>query len=191
MSSSRMPRRDVPRAVAFAALALGLALGSPSNARAYEDRASFALELGWGVVGSSAPLPTHGLVSGIGVGFGLNDTWELRVDAAYAVHPETLHRLRTSVEILYLVDVIQVVPFVGLGAGASFSFTTAMPPLPPDGNVAIRPDLEAHIVAGFDVLLDRDWTIGLVVRPIFQLTSAADDLFYLTVTARAQLLVDL
>ncbi len=186
-----MKSRAVERTFAIAAVALGLALGPAPRARAYEDRASFALELGWGVVGSSAPLPTHGLVSGLGVGFGLNDTWELRVDAAYGLHPETLHRLRTSVEILYLVDVIQVVPFVGLGAGGSFSFTTAMPPLPPDGNVAVRPDLEAHIVAGFDVLLERDWTVGLVVRPIFQLTSAVDDLFYLTVTARAQLLVDL
>ena len=166
-------------------------LAPAGRARAYEDRASFAVELGWGVVGSSAPLPTHGFVSGIGVGFGLNDTWELRVDAAYALHPSALHRLRTSVEIVYLVDIIEVVPFVGLGTGAAFSFIADEPPPPISSTLAVRPDFEAHIVTGFDVLLDRDWTVGIVVRPIFQLTSAENDLFYLTVTARAQLLVDL
>lgn len=175
------------RALVVVALGALLPLGRAATARAYEDRASFALELGWGMVGSAAALPTHGFVAGLGVGVGLSDTWELRVDAAYALHPETLHRLRTSAEIVYLVDIIQVVPFVGLGAGATFSFTSAVPPDVPEN---VRPDLAAHVVLGFDVLLDRDWTVGLVVRPIFQLTSPTEDLFYLTVTARAQFLLD-
>ena len=154
-----------PSAVALAlALALAAGLAPGSRARAYEDRASFALELGYGLVGSSAPLPNHGFVSGLGVGFGLNDTWELRGDAAYALHPATLHRLRTSVELLYLVDIIQVVPFVGIGTGAAFSFLTGAGPMPVGWPVEVRPDFEAHIVAGFDVLLDRDWTVGVVVR---------------------------
>jgi hypothetical protein len=175
----------VRRAVVLAALVSALV---PSVAFAYEDRAAVALELGWGFVGSNAPLPQHGLVSGVSAGFGLGDTWELRVDAAYGLHPELLHRLRTSAEIVYLVDILQVVPFVGLGTGATVSFVLEAAPDQPE---YVRPDFELHVTAGFDVLLDRDWTVGLVVRPIFQLTSAEADLFYLTITARLQFLIDL
>lgn len=176
-------RRSLP--LAFVALA---SLALPETAHAYEDRAAFALELGYGLVASPAPLPQHGFVSGLSVGFGLGDAWELRVDAAYGLHPETMHRLRTSAEIVYLLDILQVVPFVGLGAGGSFTFTDEMPP---DIQSMIRSDFEAHVTIGFDVLLERDWTVGLVVRPIFQLTSAENDLVYLTITARAQFLLDL
>jgi hypothetical protein len=128
------------------------------------------------------------MVAGASARFGLGDAWELRIDVAHAIHPELLHRLRTSAEIVYLVDILQVVPFVGLGTGATFSFVLEAAP---DQPAYVRPDFELHVTAGFDVLLDRDWTVGLVVRPIFQLTSAEADLFYLTITARLSYLIDL
>lgn len=153
----------------------------PASARAYEDRAALSLEAGYGVIASSAPLPNHGVVAGFGVGFGLSDVWELRVDAAYAYHPESLHRARGSAELIYVIDILDVVPYVGLGVGF---FLSADP-------LVVRPDFEAHAVLGFDVLLDREWTVGLAVRPILLPTSIEYDPFYLTITGRVSYLIDL
>lgn len=162
-------------------LTVAAVLVLPGTAFAYEDRASLGLEAGYGVVASDAPLPNHGFVAGFAAGFGLSDTWELRIDAAYSVHPDTLHRVRGAVEILYVIDILSVVPYVGLGAGTLISVL--------DG--AVRPDFEGHAVVGFDVLIDRDWVVGLAVRPILLPTSIETDPFYLTITARAAVLVDL
>lgn len=159
----------------------------PSPARAYEDRAALSLEAGYAGILSDSPLPDHGFVAGFGVGFGLSDVWELRVDAAYAFHPGTLHRMRGSAEVIYVIDVLTVVPYLGLGVGALGSVSV------PGGVEPTQAwaDFTAHAVVGFDVLLDRDWTVGLTVRPIFLLTSLPTDPFYLTITARASYLVDL
>jgi hypothetical protein len=175
-----VPLPPPPRWPLGVLVALGV-LGAPQPASAYEDRAALSLEAGYGVIASAAPLPNHGVVAGFGAGFGLSDVWELRVDLAYAYHPEALHRFRGSAELIYVVDVLQVVPYVGLGAGF---FLSADP-------LVIRPDFEAHAVVGFDVLLDREWTVGLAVRPILLPTSIEYDPFYLTITGRVSYLIDL
>jgi len=167
--------------VAIAGTLLASCLLAPASARAYEGRAALSLEAGYGLVASDAMLPNHGVVAGFGVGFGLTDVWELRVDAAYSYHPDDLHRVRGSAELIYVIDILTVVPFLGLGAGF---FLSADP-------MVIRPDLEVHAVVGVDVLLDRDWTVGLVVRPILLPVSIESDPLYLTITARLSYLIDL
>lgn len=170
-----------PRAHLSTAACLALALLAPARVRAYEDRAALSLESGYGLVANDAALPHHGLVAGLGIGFGLSDVWELRADAAYSYHPDDLHRARFSAELVYVIDILTVVPFLGVGAGF---FLSADPR-------EVRPDLEVHAVAGIDVLLDRDWTVGLVVRPILLPVSIETDPLYLTITARLSYLIDL
>lgn len=166
-------------------LRLGLALSAAlatcliaPTARAYEDRAALGVEAGYGV---RVAAPEHAFVAGLDVGFGLSDTWELRIDAAYAFHPDTLHRVRGSLEVLYLVDILQVVPYLGLGTGILVSV------LPTE----VRPDFEVHAVVGFDVLLDRALVLGLAVRPVLVPTWIDVDAFHVTITARFAVLVDL
>jgi hypothetical protein len=149
-----------------------------TTARAYEDRAALGVEAGYGV---RALAPEHAVAFGVDAGFGLGDTWELRVDAAYLFHPETLHRVRGAVEVLYVVDILTVVPYVGIGTGI---LVTVQP-------TDVRPDWEAHVVAGFDVFVDRAIVLGLAVRPVFVPTWADIDLFHVTVTARFAVLVEL
>ncbi len=174
------PRASAPLCIALLACA-AFGLGAPERAQAYEDRASLSLEAGYGLVASDAMLPQHGVVGGLSVGFGLSDIWELRVDAAYSYHPDDLHRARASAELLYVIDILTVVPFLGLGVGF---FLSADP-------LDVRPDLDVHAVVGVDVLLDRDWTVGLVVRPILLPVSIETDPLYLTITARVSYLIDL
>jgi hypothetical protein len=175
-----------------AALATSLALAAltfaPSRARAYEDQAGVSLAAGYAVITSpSPPLPQHGLALQAAGSFGLGDTFELRVLGAWAMHFDAapLHRVSLGVEIVYLIDVFVLVPFVGLGVDVPISIHDR------PGGASVRADFAGHLVVGLDWVLTREWTIGLEFRPYVSFTSLPNDPVWLTVLLRGQLLFEI
>lgn len=181
----REPRRYFGAVVA--GLACAWIAASPSPARAYEEMLGLSFGAGYGAVTSDAQLPHHAVVAHAGVGVGLGDTFELRGLVAYGFHPgdEPLHRASLAAEIVYVVDILEVVPFFGVGAGGFLNIRERL------GEASLSGTFELHAVVGFDWLLSREWSIGLEVRPWFLLTSLDSDPMWLTVSARAQILFEL
>jgi hypothetical protein len=165
---------------------MGAALGVPCPARAYEDQVGV-----WGVAGytgivGDTRLPPHAVHLGAGLGVGLGDTWELRGRADYAFHVESTHRIGLAMDLVYVLDVLSVVPYLGIGAGGAI---TVLPEVLGLGD--LRGDFLATVVLGLDVLLDRTWTVGIELRPTFVVTSLDTDPFVLSALARAQVLLEI
>jgi len=55
----------------------------------------------------------------------------------------------------------------------------------------VRGDFLAGAVLGFDVLLGREWTVGIEIRPTFVPTNFGEEPMLLTVLARGQALFEL
>ncbi|MFO0681034.1 MAG: hypothetical protein U0234_03235 [Sandaracinus sp.] len=159
------------------ALGLGLALLAlaPAPARAYDRQLGLSLELGYAVL-PSGPLPPHGAYAEIGAALGLDDVWEIRVRAGYAFHPEPMHRWVYGAEIVYLVDIFEVVPFLGLGVAG---ITTFQDP-------TLTADFAVDGVFGLDVMLSREITLGVIVRPNVVLTALDTSPVWLEAGARLQ-----
>jgi hypothetical protein len=159
---------------ALVATALAALASAPSAAFAYEDQVGFSIEAGYAVAPSG--LPPHGVYGEVGVSVGLGDVWEIRGRIGYAYHPEPMHRWVGALEVVYLIDVFEVVPFLGLGV---------------DGFVTLNAgstfgDFAAHAVVGLDVLLSRDLTLGLAVRPAVVFTALDTAPVWLEAGARLQ-----
>ena len=171
---------------------LGTRLGlmatlAPSRALAYEDQVGLAAGLGYSLLASDTTLPMHGVAARVGASLGVGDTFELRLNGAYAFHfgDEPMHRAALAFEAVYLVDILEVVPFLGLGIGGILSVHERMT------GALLRGDFELHAVLGFDWLLSREFSIGLEARPTFLLTALSEDPIWITITARAQLLFEI
>jgi hypothetical protein len=132
---------------------------APTIAHAYEDQLGLSIEAGYAVAPSG--LPPHGVYGEVAVSVGLGDVWELRGRVGYAYHPEPMHRWVGALEVVYLVDVFEIVPFIGLGVDG---LVTANGP-------AVFGDFAGHVVVGLDVLLARDLTLGIAVRPALVFTA--------------------
>ena len=154
-----------------------LALARPSTARAYERQIGLTLELGYAVT-PTGPLPPHGIYVEGGVSVGLGDTWELRGRLAYAYHPAPMHRWAGGVELVYLIDVFEIVPFLGLGVSGIATLT----------DLTSTGDFAGNAVIGLDVVLSREATIGFVVRPSVVFTSLDSSPVWLEAGARLQYL---
>ena len=124
----------------------------------------------------------HGLYANLEASLGFSPEWSLRGLVGLGEHPASpqLSRLTLAVEALYLVDVLELVPYAGIGLDALASFGT-------QDQLAIG----AHPVVGIDWLLDRSFLIGLSVRPIFLLNALDHEPLYLTVSLTASWLLDL
>lgn len=159
-----------------------LAAALPSSARAYEDQLSFGVGAGYAYAPRSGS-SDHGVFVSLEASLGLSSTWSLRGTLGYGEHPAAprLSRGVLGVEALYLVDVLEFVPYAGLGLDALASFTAADTQL----------DIGAHPVVGIDWLLGRSFLLGLCARPIFVLSELASGPLYLTVSLTAAWLVDL
>jgi hypothetical protein len=170
------------------ALALALALAAPSRAHAYEDQLGVSLGAGYSLIPGGAALPEHGFVLQAGAGIGLGDVWELRFHGAWAlqVADAPLHRVVVGAEIVYLVDILEWVPFLGIGISAPIS-------IPTDAS-AIRGDFAVQGVVGLDWLPAREWAFGIEIRPYLNVTGmlrAPGDPIWLTFVARAQYLFEI
>lgn len=174
----------VRSAVALAAVLASLVLAD--EARAYEDKLTFGVEGGYGLVAIPSSLPEHGVLLGISSSIGLNDIWSVRAHLDYGYHPagEPLHVLVLGAEILYLLDVVQFVPYFGLGIDGLGTYYEDRAGL----------ELGAHVVLGIDYLLSRDTLIGFDLRPHVLPLSVNRELLepvYITATLRFSFVFDL
>ena len=133
-------------------------LGGHAVAHAYEEQASLDMALGYAsLVGSDYRL-RQGAAAELGAGVGVSEHVVLRGNVGYATlvgRDDIQPTGRLRIEALYLLDVLQVVPFFGLGA----TVTTA-------DDSAARVPLRAggHLLLGVDYLLSRSWVFGVDLR---------------------------
>jgi hypothetical protein len=164
---------------------VGLAPHTP--ARAYDEQASLDAALGYALVVDDAAI-AQGPSLDFGASLGLSDAIVARAALGYALavggrgarastraeQRETSSLGRLRVEAVYLLDVLQVVPFFGLGASITNN---------PDGTGTSESDpaqlpvrLGGHLVFGLDYLLSRSWIVGLDVRSALLFAGAGERL---------------
>jgi hypothetical protein len=149
---------------------------------AYEDQASIDAALAYGHAVSDET-PAHGVGLGLGASLGLNNVFTLRGRFAWALHPgeqRTSSVLSLSAEVLYLVDVLEIVPYFGAGIDGLGRLDDSF-----------SADLGIHPIVGFDWLLSREWTLGMLVRSIFLLTALDTHPVYLELGVSASYVIDL
>jgi hypothetical protein len=158
-------------------------LFGPAAARAYEDTAGLAIDLGYAYA-SPQTLPHNGGLVGVEASIGLDDIWSVRGALTYSLHPgsSTLSVLTVGAELLYLIDVLEIVPYLGGGVDAIGSWTTG---------ASFATEFGIHPVVGVDWLVDRGLALGLQVRPIFLVTAWSSEPIYLSVSLNATWLLEL
>lgn len=141
--------------VAVVSLAL---LGAVRKAGAYEEQWSLDGALGYALLVRDDWPTRQGAGIDLGAGIGLWDTVVVRGSLGYALLSDGARREqvgRFRAEGIYLLDVLQLVPFFGAG----ITLTTAQHS---DAQVPLRAGV--HVVVGLDYLLSRAWIVGLDVR---------------------------
>lgn len=161
------------------------ALTSP--ALAYEDQLGVTATLGYTGVFGDTSLPPHGATVGVGVSYGLGDTWEIRGRLDYALLFTSAHRGALTADLVYLIDVLSFVPYVGLSVGGAITNVDANALM----TSQLRGDLLIGAVVGGDVMLGREWTIGFEVRPYVMPLHFASEPFDLAALLRVQRLIEL
>lgn len=167
--------------VGLASATLALAAMTPGTALAYEGHVGVWLGAGYSGILGDTTLPPHAVAASAGVGIGLDDAWELRVRADYAYHVDSVQRGLLSADLVYVLDILSVVPYFGVGAGGGW---TALPE-------GLRGDVVAGAILGVDVLLDRTWIVGVELRPQWVVTDLANEPFVLTALGRVQALFEI
>lgn len=166
-----------PNSLRLSVFSLLLATVCPApEAFAYENQLTIGGDLGFAERFADAG-PRHGGMFGISSSIGLDDIWTARGRFSYSVHhdPDLLHAFFLSAEILYLIDILEFVPYFGGG---------------PDGvatlwNDQFEIDFGLHAVVGVDYLVSREVIFGLEVRPLFFLTGTDNQLAFLSVNITA------
>jgi hypothetical protein len=155
---------------------LYLAVAVP--ARAYEDQLTLGVGAGYAHAASDA-VPRDGALFDVSASTGLGAVWSLRGRASYAFHPEAepMHVALVDAELLYLIDVLELVPYFGLGAGAAGRVGSGV------GSGEVDVDPTAHAVIGLDYLMSRALTLELDARPYLLLTELERSPFYFGITA--------
>jgi hypothetical protein len=162
-------------------LALLTALAHAPSAHAFEDKIALAAGAGY-AVWPGAPAP-HGAALDLQAGVGLSAAWQLRAGLAYALHPSdgpTVHTAGLRGELVYMIDIVEIVPFGGLGVSGIAVFHSE--------DSAIEP--AAHFVAGAAYWLSFDWLLELDVRAHFLPDEVERDPLYLVSTLSLVLTLD-
>lgn len=167
-------------------LAAGAAL-LPSRALAYEDELTVDVGVGYAHAFASGAVPSSGVPLALTASVGLNDVWTLRATATYALHPgdPTVQIGVLGAELLYIVDILEIVPYFGAGVDALASLSHG----------ELGADFAAHLVLGADYLLSRSAYVGVDLRSYLLVSDlfATNPRFpvYLTVLARVGFVFDL
>lgn len=167
---------------AFLALGVVMLLACfAAQARAYEDQISLGVGAGYGHLVSDT-LPAHGVLFATEASVGLDDIWTLRAGFSFDYHPaqHALALMLLSTELLYLVDVLEIVPYFGAGVDGVGALRSG----------AFAAELGVHPVFGLDWLASRELVFGLALRPIFLVSALDEQPFYFTGTLSAALLFD-
>jgi len=165
---------------------LAVALALPASAAAYDRQVSLDVAVGWGVAPALQMFPNHGPFASVGTTIGFDDTWALGIHAGWAVHPpltdssDPFHLGILGVEGLYYLDILEIVPFFGVGIDLLPSY---------DGS-NLFVDFAAHARLSVDYVASREITVGIDVRPYILLTALSLDPVYLTFQVRVSFLFD-
>jgi len=185
-SSAAWHTRGVNRAVIALAGALGLGAALPSGAAAYDEQVSLDVNAGWGLAPALEMAPNHGPTGALATTIGFDDAWAMGINLGWAVHPaftddsDPFHVGIAGVEGLYYIDILEIVPFFGIGVDLLPTF---------DGTQWFV-DFAAHLRLSLDYLVSREIAIGVDVRPYILLTALSTDPVYLTFQARVSFLFD-
>jgi hypothetical protein len=170
----------------LAALGLVLILSAvawpTSRARAYEDQLTLGADLGYaasffhGEVG-------HGAVFGIVSTVGFADAWSVRGRFSYVIEPDPgpVHRILLGSDLVYLVDILELVPFTGAGIDGIGTLTGS------DFDI----DMGIHAAVGVDYLFSRSVIAGLEVRPLLVVSEIDAWPFYLFANITLSVIFDL
>jgi hypothetical protein len=157
-----------------------------AQVRAYEDQLTLGVGAGYAHDFSST-LPVHGAVVDVAASTGLSQVFTLRAQLSYAFYPghpgagdPALHAALAGAELLYIIDVIQVVPYFGAGLDGVGRVR----------NGDCRVDGAAHLVVGLDYLVSRGFALGLDLRSHLLLTSLDRDPVDLMLSASATWIFD-
>jgi len=140
----------------------------PSMASAYEDQATFGLEVGYAGMPNAVALPRNGVDVGLVVGGGLGDAWSIQGLLSYDVFPDErpLHLGMAGLEAVYALDIVRFVPLIGFGIDGLLSVRDRR----------TRADFALHGLIGVDYLINERWMIGAGVRGYWVATHAASPL---------------
>lgn len=133
----------------------GVALFWTSSAAAFEDK--LALGAGAGYALSPGIEPAHGIALDLQAGLGLSQTWQLRAGGTFGAHPHPIGELYSAAlraELLYLIDIVDIVPFAGVGIAGIALF----------GDDPLDVEPAAHVAVGAAYWLSFDWLLQLDVR---------------------------
>jgi hypothetical protein len=168
-------RRNTLAAAALCAIVL-----DSRPAFAYEDQATLGLGLGYAHAFGLSPAP--GAAVALSASLGLGQTLTARALAGYALHParRPLHVGLAGAELLYVIDVIELVPWFGLGADGVLRAQAG----------ELEPELAAHAVLGLDYLVSRELTLSLELRPYVLLTDLDGEPVYGAVIVSASWMLD-
>ena len=152
-----------------------LALRAPGVAHAYEDQVTLGLGAGYANAVSDS-LPQHGALFDVSSSVGLSNVWTIRGRLSYAYHPDDvpMHVGIVGAELLYMIDVTEVVPYFGLGMDGIGHVRS-------HGDPTV--DAASHVVLGFDYLASRTIALELDGRALALWTALDHDPLYITVTA--------
>ncbi len=148
---------------------------APQTALAFEDDVTFDLCAGYA---HANPQPEHGLFLGAGASFGISDALTLRGHALGALYPSNRTSIQLGAELIYILDILAVVPFGGVGLGGMFNITPGL------RTTATRLDFLPYAIVGLDWLVSRSLVLGLDARLMFNVTNWDTDSMILQVGAR-------
>ncbi|HZF48243.1 MAG TPA: hypothetical protein VE093_06320 [Polyangiaceae bacterium] len=188
--------------MALAALA-GLLLAT-SSASAFERQWRTGVSLGYAYFSNVGDENLHGLGGGLHLTYGLSDAWNASITADSSYHPSGDALIfGGAAGVSYIVDILQVVPHVGLllgpydvwrvGGVCGVSNAPPPPPSSPPSSLPSPPPPPCHrfsfgasIPFGLDYTVSRSFAVGVGGR--YQLLIASDGVAQMiTAFARAEL----
>ncbi len=145
-----------------------------SFAAAYEDKITLGIGPGYALLPSTAVSP-HGIAFDAHAGLGVTEAWQVRAGLTYAHHPGAapinVGILRS--ELLYLIDIVEIVPHAGIGIDALVLT---------DARTNARAELAAHAVLGAAYWLSFDSLLELQARLLVRPAQIESDPLYLVTT---------
>jgi hypothetical protein len=152
----RIVQRRMANAAALAVIGSWACL--PSSARAYEDQFTLAVGAGYAHAIDDGP-DAPGVAGDVSGSLGLGDAWAFRVRGGYSGHPGSpgASLFSAAGELLYVVDIVDLVPYAGIGAGVLVGEV--------GGDSSAGPS--AHLVLGCDYVLSRSFALELDLRAAF------------------------
>ena len=161
----------------FLPLLAALSCSAPAGvARAYEDQYTLGLGAGYAQAVSNS-LPRHGAQFDVNGSVGLGPVFSLRGRLSYAFHPadQPLNTGLVGAELLYLIDIVELVPYFGVGLDGVGRARSS--------NLEL--DAAAHLVVGIDYLISRKMILGLDLRSHLLFTALDRDPFYVSLIVSA------